>query len=214
MKHRSGRPVELGVGDAVLEGRLTLEPGVRGLVVVVNGDWGVRYASRETEIAESLEREGFGTLVIELLTPDEGADRSNRFATDLLADRLGGVTEWLDSRERTADLDLGLFGVGPGAATVLRAVDGRGTDAGAVVTLDGRVDLIDGLESRRVPTLLVVDGSNDHLLRSNRRAYRALGPDHHRHVVLWSEDGGSATVSAEAISLAASWFETHLHDGA
>ena len=213
MRQGSRRPVQLGVDDAVLEGRLTLGREATGLVVVVNGDWGVRYASRETGIAERLRREGFGTLLIELLTPEEGADRSNRFGIDLLADRLAGVSEWLDRRERTAGLDRGLFGVGPGAATALRAATTRETDVGAVVTLDGRMDLVDLPEGLTVPTLLVVDGTNGHLLRINRRAYRDLRGEGHRYTVLQSDGRTGDSVSADATSLATNWYETHLTDG-
>lgn len=206
------RAVQIGVDGTLLEGTLTLPPEATEVAVLINGDWGVRFASRETDIAEELNRREVGTLLVELLTPEEAADRSTRSAVDVLADRLAGVAEWLDHHERAAGLAPGLFGVGPGGATALRAVARHGVDVDAVVALDGRIDLVeDVLGDVAVPTLLIVNGANEHLVPINQAARRAfVGEDHHC-TVLWADDDGAMdSVNAEVASLAAGWFETHL----
>jgi len=49
-----------------------------------------------------LYRAGLGTLLLDLLTPDEEADRANVFDIELLAGRLTAATEWLATRPDSA----------------------------------------------------------------------------------------------------------------
>lgn len=210
MRQLRRRSVQLEVDGARLDGALTLQPEMAGMAVLINGNWGIRYAPRENRIAEALNDRGFGTLLVGLLTTEEAADRSARSATDVLASRLAGIIEWLDHGERTADFTPGLVGVGPGVATALRAATCHGTDAGAVVALDGRVDLVeDVLDEVAVPTLFVVDGNKEYLVSPNRSAYRDLDGGDHRCTVLWS-DRGTSGGAPEVAPLAADWLDTHL----
>lgn len=203
------RVVQLGIDDVTLEGQLAVPPDAAGLVVLANGQWGVRFGSRETGIADALRQGGFGTLLVELLTPDESADRANRFATGRLAERLAGVTDWLDHRERTEPLERGFLGTGPGAATVVRGVTEHDTGAGAIVLVDACPSLVtEPLEDVPVPVLLVVDESEEHLLRTHRRARKRLGSDRQHHAILRADEATPGTASAEVGSLATTWFET------
>lgn len=208
MQSNSRRAVRLAVNDAPLEGCLAVPDGVRGLVVVVNGGWGVRYASRESKLAVALQRRGFGTLTVGLLTPREDADRASRFATDDQAARLAGVTDWLDSRDRTADLPRGLLGVGPGAVTALRAVDRHETGVGAVVGVDGRFET--GVEDAGVPTRLVIGRRDERLREASDRVRRQLRGDDHEVAVLYSDGDGRTAVTGGVDVLAGDWFERHL----
>ena len=67
MRQLPRRSVHIEVDDARLEGALTLHPEMGRLAVVINGDWGVRYAPRENYIASELGDRGFGTLLVDLL---------------------------------------------------------------------------------------------------------------------------------------------------
>jgi putative phosphoribosyl transferase len=211
MNHRPARAVQLRVDDAPLDGRLTIPPEATALIVLVNGQWGIRYASRETEVAAALRDRGFGTLLVELLTPEEDGDRDSRFAIDLHASRLAGVTDWLDRQHRTADMPRGFLGVGPGVATALRAVSDHGSESGAVVGVDGRADLgADALAATPVPTLLLVDTDRAHLVRSHTEAYDDFDESAHRHVVVRSVVGADGTASTDVVALASDWFRAHL----
>lgn len=211
MNHRSPRAVQLRVDDAVLDGRLTIPSDATALIVLVNGQWGIRYATRETELAAALRDRGFGTLLVELVTQEEDTDRDSRFAIDLHASRLAGVSEWLDRQDRTAELSRGFLGIGPGVATALRATTAHDSEPSAVVGVDGRVDLAaDTLAATTVPTLLLVDGDEEHLLGPHTDAYDDLGESSHRHVALRSVAGTGVTATADVVALATDWFQAHL----
>jgi hypothetical protein len=60
-----------------------------------------------------------GTLLFDLLTPEEERDRANVFDIGLLAGRLAGVTGWLRAQPRAAHAVIGYFGASTGAAAAL-----------------------------------------------------------------------------------------------
>jgi putative phosphoribosyl transferase len=66
-------------------------------------------------VAGVLNDAGLGTLLVDLLTPEEEADRANVFDIGLLAGRLAEVTRWLRSQPRAARAAVGYFGASTGA---------------------------------------------------------------------------------------------------
>ena len=71
---------------------------------------------------------GLGTLLFDLLTPEEERDRANVFDIGLLARRLAGVTGWLRAQPRAAQAVIGYFGASTGAAAALWAAAEPGAD--------------------------------------------------------------------------------------
>jgi putative phosphoribosyl transferase len=76
---------------------------------------------------------GLATLLFDLLTPPEEADRSNTFDVDLLAERLVASTEWLASEAGLGGLRVGYFGASTGHLAVHRLVASQGADSNAHV---------------------------------------------------------------------------------
>ena len=76
---------------------------------------------------------GLGTLLFDLLTPEEELDRANVFDIGLLAGRLVEVIGWLRAQPRAARAAVGYFGACTGAAAALRAATEPGTGIAAVV---------------------------------------------------------------------------------
>ena len=72
-------------------------------------------------VAHALNDRGIATLLFDLLTPAEEADRANVFDIPLLADRLVDAVRWLDGQAPVAKLPLGLFGASTGAGQPARA---------------------------------------------------------------------------------------------
>src|SRR5215218_9953322 len=98
---------EVRIGSMGLEGRLTPpEPG-RGIVLFAHGSGSGRLSPRNNLVARELGRAGLGTLLFDLLTPDEAADRRNVFDIDLLARRLVLATGWLRDRADTREASVG-----------------------------------------------------------------------------------------------------------
>ncbi|MFG2595831.1 phosphoribosyltransferase family protein [Streptomyces sp. NPDC048462] len=208
-------PVEVAVeaGGVVLPGELTSAGSARALVVFAHGSGSSRHSPRNHSVAAALHRAGLGTLLFDLLTPAEAADRSAAFDIATLAERLMGATGWLRRRE---PLPVGVFGASTGAAAALRAAAalgaGRDTGIGAVVSRGGRPDLAGaGLGDVRSPTLLVVGGSDTRVLELNRQARQELRCESRLDVVagathLFEEPGALDEVAG----LAREWFREHL----
>jgi pimeloyl-ACP methyl ester carboxylesterase len=118
-------------------------------------------------------------MLLDLLTPEEEQvdvrTRHLRFDIDLLADRLIGAMQWLDSQDETRGLAVGLFGASTGGGAALVAAARRPNQVGAVVSRGGRPDLA-GEELRyvRAPTLLIVGGRDTVVIELNNQAMRQM----------------------------------------
>ena len=107
-------------------------------------------------------------------------------------------------------LHVGYFGASTGAAAALDAAATRG-DVDAVVSRGGRPDLAVSLGRVKAPTLLVVGGWDDEVIRLNELAYAALRCKKHLEIVpgathLFEESG----TLARAAEIARDWFVAHL----
>jgi putative phosphoribosyl transferase len=195
-------------------GRLTMPDPATGFVLFAHGSGSSRSSPRNRYVAAVLTRAGLGTLLFDLLTPDEETDRANVFDIGLLARRLIDVTGWLRSQPGTAGLPVGYFGASTGAAAALWAAAEPGAGIAAVVSRGGRPDLAGPrLGSVRAPTLLIVGGRDDVVLGLNRQAQAELRCENQLAVVpgathLFEEPG----TLAAAAGLARDWFVEHLPD--
>ncbi|MFK3729059.1 phosphoribosyltransferase family protein [Streptomyces sp. NPDC088090] len=200
--------VRIPVGDLELRGDLALPDGAAGLVLFAHGSGSGRHSPRNRAVAGALNRAGLGTLLFDLLTEAEAADRARVFDTPLLAGRLGRAAAWSAGWPATEGLPRGYFGASTGAAAALWAAAEPDDDVAAVVSRGGRPDLAgERLAAVRAPTLLVVGGSDDLVLDLNRRAGALLRCESRLEVVpgaghLFEEPGALEEVAA----LAADWF--------
>jgi putative phosphoribosyl transferase len=195
-----------------LAGTLHVPSGAQGIVAFVHGSGSSRLSPRNRAVADGLNRQGMGTLLFDLLTAQEEADRANVFDIPLLANRLVDAVRWLDREPAVANLRLGLFGASTGAAAALVAAALLGERIGAIVSRGGRPDLAgDVLDRIRTPTLLIVGGADYGVIELNEQAYARLkGPKalqivpHATH--LFPEPGALEAV----IEHAAQWFKRYL----
>ncbi|PZG40987.1 hydrolase [Spongiactinospora gelatinilytica] len=193
-----------------LPGQLALPPDSDMVVAFAHGSGSGRNSPRNQYVAEALNEAGLGTLLFDLLTTEESADRLNVFNIQLLAYRLDLVTDWL--REQAPDLRVGYFGASTGAAAALQAAGERHTDIATVVSRGGRPDLAaEWLGRVRAPTLLIVGGDDPEVVELNGAALRRLeNAEAHLEIVpgathLFEEPGALESVAA----LARAWFTTH-----
>ena len=206
------REVRVQVGGVVVGGHLTVPDGARGLVIFAHGSGSSRHSPRNQYVAGVLNRAGLGTLLFDLLTPEEEADRRNVFDVELLARRLGDVTAWVRAEPALADLRLGYFGASTGAGAALWAAAAPDSGVLAVVSRGGRPDLAaQHLSAVRAPTLLIVGGADDVVLELNQGAQRLLRCESRLAVVpgathLFEEPGTLESAAA----LARDWFLARL----
>lgn len=208
--------VRVAFGDKQLNGDLEIPPNARGMVVFAHGSGSSRHSPRNQYVARQLERRGFATLLIDLLTLEEEAvDRRTghiRFDITLLAGRLVAILEWLKSRDDAGQLPAGLFGASTGGGAALVAAALRPDLVFTVVSRGGRPDLAGPSLPRVVaPTLLVVGGNDEQVIELNRLAMGRMKGEVSLHIVpgathLFEEPGALEVVA----TLAAEWFERHL----
>jgi dienelactone hydrolase len=196
-----------------------LEPSGDGnaLVLFAHGSGSSRHSPRNQSVARTLREAGIGTLLFDLLTPDEeAADHVTghlRFDVGLLARRLLDATSWVRSNDPGAGAPaLGYFGASTGAAAALIAAARAGDTIGAVVSRGGRPDLAGAaLAQVTAPTLLIVGSLDTEVIELNEAAYERLQCEKELALVpgashLFEEPG----TLAQAGALAAEWFVRHL----
>ncbi len=212
---RRDEEVEIVAGAVRVAGHLTIPPDPRGVVVFAHGSGSSRFSPRNIFVADVLNEAGFATLLFDLLTPAEEADRANVFNIDLLARRLVDVTAWLADQDDTAPLPVGFFGASTGAGAALRAATDPRIEVAAVVSRGGRPDLAGPALARvDAPTLLIVGGRDEVVLELNKRAQQSIPVECRLAVVpgathLFEEPGALETVA----ELARDWFLAHLGPG-
>jgi putative phosphoribosyl transferase len=197
------------IGARLLEGELATPPDAKGLVLFAHGSGSSRLSPRNAHVAEALRRRGFATLLFDLLTEAEAADRRRVFDIPLLAARLGEALAW--ARAEAPDLALGLFGASTGAAAALVAA-ASAPDVAAVASRGGHPDLAgDALERVRAPVLLIVGGDDHAVLDLNRAALARLPGPKRLGIVPGATHLCEEKGALEAVLVSASdWFEAHL----
>lgn len=205
--------VKIPAGTATLEGMLEIPQDAVGLVLFAHGSGSSRHSPRNNYVAGVLRNAGVGTLLIDLLTPEEDRDYARRFDIALLTQRLLDAARWVVSQAATRELSLGFFGASTGAAAALEAAAMLGPEARAVVSRGGRPDLASphALASVTAPTLLLVGGFDDGVIDLNQQAYDQLQCERELVIVpgathLFEEPGTLEEVARQA----AVWFARHL----
>jgi putative phosphoribosyl transferase len=213
------RQVAIPVRDVDLAGDLTVPSNPRGVVVFAHGSGSGRFSPRNRAVAGELNRAGLVTLLMDLLTAHEerrdAVTGHLRFDIPLLAQRVIGTIDWLESEPTVGMLPVGCFGASTGAAAALVAAAERPERVAAVVSRGGRPDLAgDALPLVTAPTLLIVGGLDTEVIRLNAWAQTRLGGESQLEIVpgaghLFQEPGALERVAA----LAREWFRKYLATG-
>ncbi len=211
-----GEYVTIPAGWVNLEGDLTIPRAARAVVLFAHGSGSSRHSPRNQAVARQLNAAGLGTLLMDLLTPEEEAIElrggMQRFDIDLLAERLVHAIDWLTISDGTSALPISLFGASTGAAAAPVAAAMRPLAVGAIVSRGGRPDLAGpALPEVRAPTLLIVGGNDEQVIALNRQAYAQLKCEKRLDIVpgathLFEEPGTLEQVA----QLATEWFLHHL----
>src|SRR6266542_6242571 len=211
--------VQIQAGRTALAGNLHIPKGAAALVLFAHGSGSSRHSPRNQFVARTLNDAGLGTLLFDLLTPDEEAmdvrTREHRFNIGLLAERLLHATRWVKQQKQTRDLRVGYFGSSTGGGAALVAAAELPQDVGAVVSRGGRPDLAgDALPKVQAPTLLIVGGNDDIVIELNEMARDQMRCEVKLEIVpgathLFEEPGALEKVA----KLASDWFADHIGPG-
>lgn len=165
------QPTQVIVGPHHLEGLLGVPVSPKGLVIFAHGSGSGRFSPRNNFVARRLEQAGFATLLLDLLSPEEEADRRNVFDIELLASRVVEATAWARRHPQILELPIGYFGASTGGGAALAAAVMNPEHVSAVVSRGGRPDLAGrSLPLVQAPTLLLVGSHDEQVLELNRQA--------------------------------------------
>ena len=206
------REIAVPIGTQQLPGTLAWPAHPRGLVVFAHGSGSSRLSPRNVMVARQLRTAGFATLLFDLLTPREAADRSKVFDIQLLGERLTLATAWLRGQPDLGGLPVGYFGASTGAGAALVAAADPALGIKAVVSRGGRPDLAgEALALVRAPTLLIVGGLDDVVIGLNQTALARMHCVKRLVIIPGAshlfEEGDTLQQAAEQ---AAQWFAMHL----
>lgn len=185
-------------------------------VIFAHGSGSSRLSQRNNWVASELTKEGFGTMLFDLLTEKEDEIYMNRFNIPLIANRLVLATQWLTKSPYYKNEPIAYFGASTGAAAALMAASqiGDSLPIYCVISRGGRPDLAGAemLNNVFVPTLLIVGSHDDEVIRLNEMALKEI-PDAKLALVpgathLFEEPG---TLN-EVVKLTTDWLQIHLQD--
>jgi putative phosphoribosyl transferase len=204
--------IKLPNQGVTLFGSLTIPQDAKMVVAFAHGSGSGRFSPRNQQVAKFFNQKKLGTLLLNLLTEEEGeideVTRQYRFDIPLLASRLLGAQKWLNADPATKSLQIGLFGSSTGAAAALIAAAKAGNQIAAVVSRGGRTDLADSvLPQVTARTLFIVGGSDYGIIELNESSFGLLTCEKQFEIIpgathLFEEPGALEEVAR----LAAEWF--------
>ncbi len=213
----SARAVRIRAGQVYLDGDLTIPTAVRGVVVMAFGQGQSDRRWRAT--ASALQRAGYATLLLDLLTGEEqGSDHPENVRdgevvdTRVLGERLSAAVTWLRQATDAASEPLGVLGSGAAAPAALVTAAERPRDVASVVVHGGRVDQAEpSLSAVRAPTLMLLESHDSFVRELGEWTRGRLGGPSELRVVSDAEqmlrgDFGWRQVAVESLG----WFDRHL----
>ncbi len=215
----SSKSIKIQINDLILNGDLQIPDNANAIILFAHGSGSSRLSPRNRFVAHSLNQQGFATLLFDLLTSEEEIideqTREFRFDIPLLAVRLIQTTDWLISQDEFKNINIAYFGASTGAAAALIAAAQRTKIVKAVVSRGGRPDLAgDNLSKVKAPTLLIVGGWDDVVIKLNQQANSTMQCEVELKIIpeathLFEEPGKLEDV----IQLASKWFSIKMpHD--
>lgn len=204
---------KIPVGEVDVVGSFVIPKGATDVVIFSHGSGSNHRSPRNIFIANKLQKEGYATLLFDLLTEKEGLDMEMRFNIPLLANRLERVTDWVREHPASKNLHISYYGAGTGAAAALCAAAKLGSTIRAIVSGSGRPDLaMQQLLEVKAPTLLMVGSLDESVLQLNRCSFRHLAGVRKLVVVKGASHFFNEPGKLEEVGqLTANWFRKHLN---
>ncbi|GHU07499.1 hydrolase [Betaproteobacteria bacterium] len=196
-----------------LTARLAHSPAARGLIVVLQTAMNPLIRQRENLITGVLQRAGYATFALDLLTDaEEQRDPDARYNIARLTERTLSAIEWLRFQPGTMMLPVGVLASDTASTAGIRAATRDPGHINALCLFGGRPDLAGAapLKALRVPTCFIV-GKEDPRAPILREAFDLIPA-----IRAWRATDGAepehlpASYLAANAKLAAEWLLTHL----
>lgn len=212
-----GMPIQVPAGTSILDAELQVPAGATGLIVLAQAGSRTRYAQRVQNLAESVLKEGYGILIMDLLTEEEAeigkdAGDADCFEEEMLDERLDDSLTWLADQPETMGLSLGLFGIGAGARAIFPAAAAHPVEIAALVAagLDVPPEA-HALRAVRSPVLIIAGEQEGQEADAARAVYDLLPGRKRIEIIPGCSLGREDSRSAEKLArLACQWFGQHM----
>jgi dienelactone hydrolase len=196
---------------AWLDASLCHAPDVTGLIVALLAGTEHGTLPLEREIAKTLQRAGFATLLLDLLP--ERHDLDAYYNVPQMTNRLVAVTEWIEHQPSLRGLPIGLLGSGTTSAVAVRTASRYPGRYAAIVCRCGRPDLAGVAPLRTLATpICIVAGSKDPDAHIAAEAYSLITAERSWQRV---PEAGPLFAEGDTLStfntLATAWFVDTLH---
>jgi putative phosphoribosyl transferase len=219
-----GFPVQVPAGTSILDAEMQVPAGATGLIVLAHAGSRPRNSQRVQNLAEYFTKDGYGILVMDLLTEEESeiAKQAEEFAepgedpmcfdAEMLAERLDDSLLWVKDLPEAAGLPMGLFGTGPGAWAAFTVTASRPGEVAAVVAsglpTTGEIKL---LKSVRSPTLLIAGEDDGPEAAFTRECFDAVaGRKRLEFIPEYAQGREDARTTEKVSRLACHWFGQYL----
>lgn len=203
--------IKLDLEDVSVAANLAQPQDPDAMVIFVHGTGTSHLNPKNNFVADIFNQNNISTLIVDLLTPEEGKNPNNRLNIDLLKTRLIRLTEKVIEQFAFDKLPVGYFGIGSGAAPAFEASAFLGDSIKAIVSQSGQTDLAINLKEVNAPTLLIAGSLDNGLIENNKKAYDDLGCDKNIEIVNGAshsfEEPGALN---EVANLASAWFDLYL----
>ncbi|HXS59667.1 MAG TPA: hypothetical protein VN703_02525 [Candidatus Sulfopaludibacter sp.] len=174
----------------------------KSVIMFAHGSDSSASSPRNKFVADTLNDNGFATLIVDLLTvqEQESDEKSqkiigkypgillNKFNIHLLSERLKTITQWIVENEnndslieKLKGLPIGYFGASTGAAAVIETssvvCNSYSEKIYAIISRGGRPDLADTdvLRSIKASTLFIIGEKDDkEIISVNKKAFKQL----------------------------------------
>jgi putative phosphoribosyl transferase len=207
--------VPLGTEDT-LEAVWTVPDGATTAVLLADGTQSSVESRPFRFLSKGLNEKGLATLLLDLLTTDEAANvpiaAQMRLNVGLLAERFEAGTTWIKEHVKQDPLKVGYCVSAAASAAALLASLARSEEVRAVVSIDGRPDLVEPeLKKVRAATLLIAADNLLPVLDANETANALLTCE--KRLVLIS--GTTQLLEDQVVlenvrALMQDWFQRHL----
>lgn len=154
---------------------LDTPPGAKGLVLLVQARGNTRGGLLSQGIVPVFRSTGLATCVVDLVESGEARGFDDVCDVDFLTGRLAGVMEYLALNQGLRRLPTAILGRESAAAAAIRAAADERGRVRAVVCCAGRPGRA-GIDTEKyqVPTLLLVPGADQALVRANEEFFLQL----------------------------------------
>jgi putative phosphoribosyl transferase len=162
-----------------IKGCLTIPFRSKAIIIFVHGSGSDRFSKRNASISSHFIKQGFSTLLVDLLTEKEKTidqiTHHIRFDIDLLTQRLIFITDWIRNNPLTKDLLIGYFSSSTGTAAAIYA-SAILQGIGAIVSRGGRTDLVEWrvLDKIVTPILFIIGQKDGLVININKKSFSQL----------------------------------------